>query len=132
MRIIIDAMSGDFAPLETVKGAVEAATVFPDVEIVLAGNRRIIERVAAEERLSLSKVEIIDAASVITMEDEPNCVVKDKKDSSMAVGLLALKENGDAFVSAGNTGALQVGSTLLIRAIKGIRRPCLASILPFP
>ena len=132
MRIIIDVMSGDLAPVETVKGAVEAATVFPDAEIVLTGNRRIIERVAADVGLSLSKVEIIEAASVITMDDEPNCVVKDKKDSSMAVGLLALKENGDAFVSAGNTGALQVGSTLLIRAIKGIRRPCLASILPFP
>ena len=132
MRIVIDAMSGDNAPLETVKGAVEAATVFPDVDIVLTGNRKIIERVAAEQRLSLSNIEIIEAASVITMQDEPNCVVKDKKDSSMAVGLLELKENADAFVSAGNTGALQVGSTLLIRAIKGIRRPCLASILPFP
>lgn len=132
MRIVIDAMSGDNAPLETVKGAVEAATVFPDVKIVLTGNRRVIERVAAEQRLSLSNIEIIEAESVITMQDEPNCVVKDKKDSSMAVGLLELKNNADAFVSAGNTGALQVGSTLLIRAIKGIRRPCLASILPFP
>jgi len=132
MRIVIDAMSGDNAPLETVKGAVEAATVFPEVKIVLTGNRRVIERVASEQRLSLSNIEIIEAASVITMQDEPNCVVKDKKDSSMAVGLLELKNNADAFVSAGNTGALQVGSTLLIRAIKGIRRPCLASILPFP
>ncbi len=132
MRIIIDAMSGDLAPLETVKGAVEAATVFPDVDIVLTGNRKVIERVAAEQGLSLANIEIIEAASVIAMQDEPNCVVKDKKDSSMAVGLLELKNNADAFVSAGNTGALQVGSTLLIRAIKGIRRPCLASILPFP
>ncbi len=132
MRIIIDAMSGDNAPYEIVKGAIEATKVFPDVEIVLTGDRGAIEDAAASCGMSLGKIEIIEAASTITMDDDPNCVVKDKKDSSMAVGLLALKENGDAFVSAGNTGALHVGSSLLIRPIKGVRRPCIAMILPFP
>jgi len=132
MRIIIDAMSGDNAPYEIVKGAADAATVFPDVQIVLCGDRRVIENISASNNIPLSKFEIIEAESVVTMDDDPNCVVKDKKDSSMAKGLLALKENGDAFVSAGNTGALHVGASLLIRPIKGIRRPCLATILPFP
>lgn len=132
MKIIIDAMSGDNAPDEIVKGAVEAATVYPDVRIALSGDPSAINSVATKYGLSLSKIEIIEAESVITMDDDPNCVVKEKKDSSMAKGLYALKEDGDAFVSAGNTGALHVGSSLIIRSIKGIRRPCLAIILPFP
>ena len=131
MRIIIDAMSGDNAPDEIVKGAVEAAAAYVDSQIVLTGDRKIIERSASEQKLSLAKIEIIEASGVITMEDEPNSVVRENKDSSMTKGLLALRDNGDAFVSAGNTGALQVGSSLLIRSIKGIRRPCLAAILPF-
>ena len=132
MRIIIDAMSGDNAPHEIVKGAVEAATAFSDTEIVLTGRRQVIESCAKDMGLSLSKIDILHADSVVTMDDEPNCVVKDKKNSSMGAGLYELKNNADAFVSAGNTGALQVGATLIIRAIKGIRRPCLAMILPFP
>ena len=132
MRIIIDAMSGDNAPYEIVKGAVEASRMYTDAEIVLSGDRRVIEKVMREVGADPSKFEIIESESVITMDDDPNCVVKDKKDSSMALGLMVLKENGDAFVSAGNTGALYVGSCLLIRSIKGIRRPCLAIILPFP
>lgn len=131
MRIIIDAMSGDNAPDEIVKGALEAADIFTDSQIVLVGDREVIEKSASSQKLSLSKVELIEADDVISMEDDPNSVVKDKKGSSMTKGLLALRENGDAFVSAGNTGALQVGASLLIRSIKGIRRPCLAAILPF-
>ena len=132
MKIIIDAMSGDNAPDEIVKGAVEAATIYSDAQIALSGDASVINSVATKYGLSLSKIEIIEAESVITMDDDPNCVVKEKKDSSMAKGLYALKEDGDAFVSAGNTGALHVGSSLIIRSIKGIRRPCLAIILPFP
>ena len=132
MKIVIDVMSGDFAPLELIKGGVDAAKIFPDAEITLVGDKRTIERCAAEGGISLSRVEILHADGVITMEDDPNSVVKDKKNSSMAVGLQALKDGADAFVSAGNTGALIVGSTLLIRPVKGIRRPCIATLLPFP
>lgn len=131
MRIIIDAMSGDNAPYETVKGAIEASEMF-DADIVLSGNRDIIEKTAAKLGKSLDKIEIIEAEEVITMEDDPNAVVRSKKNSSMSVGLRELKENADAFISAGNTGALLVGSSLIVRSIKGIRRPCIATILPFP
>lgn len=130
MRIIIDAMSGDNAPFEIVKGALEASKEF-DCDIVLSGNRRVICDIAAELGYSADSVEIIDTEEVITMEDEPNAVVRSKKNSSMTVGLRALKENGDAMVSAGNTGALHVGSSLVVRPIKGIRRPCIATVLPF-
>ncbi len=131
MRIIIDAMSGDNAPYEIVKGALEASNIY-DAEIVLSGNKEIIENVAHELGYSLDGIGIIDTDVVITMEDDPNCVVRSKKNSSMSLGLYELKNNADAFVTAGNTGAMFVGASLIVRAAKGIRRPCLATILPFP
>ncbi len=131
MRIIIDAMSGDNAPLEIVKGAVAASEEY-DVDIVLSGIREVIEKTASELGVSLDKIEIIDAEDVITMNDDPNCVVRSKKDSSMSVGLRELKDNADAFISAGNTGALLVGASLIVRPIKGVRRPCIVTVLPFP
>lgn len=124
-------MSGDNAPFEIVKGALESAEEF-DADIVLVGNKNIIESVAKELGYKTDKIEIIHTEEVITMEDNPNSVVRDKKNSSMSVGLRELKKNADAFVSAGNTGALHVGSSLIVRPIKGIRRPCIATILPFP
>ncbi len=132
MRIIIDAMSGDNAPDEIVRGAVDAAVAYRDAQITLVGNKAVIGRSATQQGLSLSRVDVLDAPSVVTMEDDPMCVVRDKKDSSMSVGLYALKDGADAFVSAGNTGALHTGSSLIVRAVKGVRRPCLAMILPFP
>ena len=132
MKILIDVMSGDYAPRELIKGGVDAATVFPDVGISLVGDRRIIESCAKEMTLSLKSVDIIHADEVITMDDDPGFVMKEKKNSSMAVGLEALKDDADALVSAGNTGALLVGSTHFIRPVKGIRRPCIATLLPFP
>lgn len=131
MRIIIDAMSGDNAPYEIVKGALEAAEEF-DCDITLVGNKSVICDVADDLGYSTNKVDIIHTEEVITMEDEPNCVVRSKKESSMSVGLKTLKENADAMVSAGNTGALHVGSSLIVRPVKGIRRPCIATVLPFP
>lgn len=131
MRIIIDAMSGDNAPYEIVKGALEASAVY-DADIVLSGNKEIIKGIADELGCSLDGIEIIDTDVVITMEDDPNSVVRSKKDSSMSKGLYELKSNGDAFVTAGNTGAMFVGASLIIRSVKGIRRPCLATVLPFP
>lgn len=131
MRIIIDAMSGDNAPFEIVKGAFEASKEYK-CDIVLSGDRRVITDIATELGYSVDGVEIIDTDEVITMEDDPNAVVRGKKNSSMTLGLKALKENADAMVSAGNTGALHVGSALIVRPVKGIRRPCIATMLPFP
>ena len=131
MKIAIDVMSGDNAPLELIRGAVLASKEY-DAEIVLCGDEGIINYVAFQNDIDISAFSIRHASQVIVMEDAPLCVMKEKRDSSMAVGLDMLK-NGevDAFISAGNTGALIAGSTLIVRRIKGIKRATIATVLPF-
>ncbi len=132
VKIIIDVMSGDNAPLALLQGAIMAAEEYR-VSVAVVGDRQVIERVAAEEGLSLSSVEIVHAEGVIDMEDKPLAIIHEKSESSMGVGLRMLQRGeGDAFVSAGNTGALLAGATLLVRRIKGIRRAAIATVLPFP
>ena len=132
MKIIIDVMSGDNAPLALLHGAIIAAEEYK-IPIAVVGNRDIIEETAKENQLSLDNVEIVHANGVIEMEDPPLSVIRGKSDSSMSVGLRMLENGeGDAFVSAGNTGALLAGATLLVRRIKGIRRAAIATVLPFP
>ncbi len=129
-RIIVDMMGGDNAPLETVKGVCMAAGEY-SAEYVLVGGKEELLRIAAENELSLDGFEIVDAPSVITMEDDPIAVVRSKADSSMGVGLKLLAEGkGDAFVSTGNTGALYTGASLIVRKLKGARRPAIAAVLP--
>ncbi len=133
MKIIIDVMSGDNAPLELIKGASMAAEAYPEAEITVVGQEDVILRIVKEEGIPFDRIHIKHAESVIEMEDRPLCVVREKKDSSMAVGLELLKiGEGDAFVSAGNTGALIAGATLVVRRIKGVQRAGIATILPFP
>lgn len=130
MKILIDAMSGDNAPLEMIKGAAMARRQFKD-ELILIGDENIISDVAVKNEISLAGVDIVNARSVITMEDKPMSVVREKRDSSMSLGLKMLA-NGevDAFVSAGNTGALITGATLIVKRMVGINRPAIASVLP--
>ncbi len=131
MRILIDAMSGDNAPLEILRGTEMAQKEFKEHTLVLVGDENVISDVAVKNEINLSGVEIIHADTTITMEDSPLSVVRDKKDSSMSVGLKSLsKGEVDAFVSAGNTGALITGSTIVVRRIRGINRAAIASILP--
>lgn len=130
MRIIIDAMGGDNAPEEIVHGAADAAREF-DATIVLVGNESVIRPIAQKYGFPEEKLEIIHTDIVLTMEDNPLDVRRKKKDSSMGLGLRALVENGDAFVSAGNTGALHAGSSLIVRPLKGIKRTAIATLLPF-
>ena len=131
MKILVDAMSGDHAPLEILKGASLAAKEYKEHEILLVGDENVISHVAVTNEIDLSGIEIIHADAVITMEDNPICVVRDKKNSSMSVGLKTLA-NGevDAFVSAGNTGALITGATIIVKRILGINRPAIASVIP--
>ena len=129
MNIILDAMSGDKAPLEIIKGAAMAKARL-GVTLTLVGQREVILRCARENGISLDGIRIEHAEGVITMEDDPISVVRAKRNSSMAMGLRMLKDEGDAFVSAGNTGALHAGSSLIIRPIKGIHRPAIATVLP--
>ena len=131
MKILIDAMSGDNAPLEILKGASLAISEFPEHTIMLVGDENVISDVAVKNEIDLSGVSIIHSSSVISMEDSPLSVVRDKKDSSMSVGFKSLsKGEVDAFVSAGNTGALITGATIIVRRITGINRAAIASILP--
>ena len=130
MKIIVDAFGGDNAPLEVIKGAAEAVAKL-DVEVVLTGNEKIIKDVAAENGISLEKISIIHTESVIDIHEEPTEVIKSKADCSMAVGLKALAEGqGDAFVSAGSTGALVVGATFIAKRIKGVKRAALSPVMP--
>ena len=104
MKIIVDMMGGDRAPEETVKGVCQAAQEF-NASYILVGNQPEIERVAAENQLDIRRFDIVHTAQVITMEDDPLCVVRTKTESSMAVGMRLLAEGkGDAFVSSGSRG----------------------------
>ena len=128
MRIIIDAMGGDNAPEEIVKGAVRAKREL-GVDVTLVGiEERVRECLAAE---GYDDIDVVNATEVVTMEDDPSTAIRRKKDSSMAVALNLLRDGaGDAVVSAGSTGALLTGATLTVKRIRGIRRAALAPVLP--
>lgn len=130
MKIIVDAMGGDHAPQEIVKGAVRAQREL-GVELVLVGKKEIIEDLLRQETADLNGIRVVDARDVVTIEDDPSTATRRKKDSSMAVALNLLRDGeGDAMVSAGSTGALLTGATLTVKRIKGIRRAALAPVLP--
>ena len=135
MKILLDAMGGDNAPEATIKGAVRAINQI-EAEVILVGNENIIREKVKEyynkelEEIS-DRLKIKHTTETIEMEDMPTQAIKHKKDSSMVVGFRMLKEGeGDVFISAGNSGALLTGATLLVGRIKGIDRPALAGILP--
>ena len=130
MKIIIDAMGGDNAPDAILQGAADAVKEL-GVEILAVGDPKAIQESAARLGILLEGIEILPASETIEMCDEPAKAVRTKKDSSLVVGLKALAEGkGDAFVSAGSTGALHVGTSLLVRTVKGVKRPALATVIP--
>ena len=132
MRILIDAMGGDHAPGEIVKGAIDAAKEF-DVQIVLVGRgEAILNSLSKLGYDTLPKgVEVANADDVVDMHDDPATVVRRRKDSSMVVGLRMLAEGqGDAMISAGSTGALLSAATLVVKRVKGIRRAAFCPEIP--
>ena len=136
MIILLDAMGGDNAPNATIKGAVKAAKEI-NGEIVLIGDENVIKDKSKEffgkENISdvASNIRVKHASEQIEMEDTPTVAIKHKKDSSMVVGFRMLNEGeGDVFISAGNSGALLTGATLLVGRIKGMDRPAIAAMLP--
>ena len=136
MKILLDAMGGDNAPDATIKGAIRASKEI-DAQIILVGNEEIINSKIKEFYGKDSISEITDKITIkhttetIEMEDIPTLAIKHKKDSSMVVGFKMLKEDEvDVFISAGNSGALLTGATLLVGRIKGIDRPAIAPMLP--
>ena len=136
MVILLDAMGGDNAPDATIKGAIRASKEI-DGKIVLIGNEEIIK---SKLKLFFGKdnieniannVEIKNATEQVEMEDIPTIAIRHKKDSSMVVGFKMLNDGeGDIFISAGNSGALLTGATLLVGRIRGIDRPAIAAMLP--
>ena len=133
MRVVVDAFGGDNAPLEIIKGAALASNEY-STEITLTGNEKTIKEIIAENDLKFyGELKIVDTDDVISMHDEPTSLLKAHSESSMALAFKELaEERADAFVSAGSTGAVVVGGTLIIKRIKGVKRPALAGLIPAP
>jgi glycerol-3-phosphate acyltransferase PlsX len=132
MKIIVDAMGGDNAPGAVVRGALEARKAH-GVEILLVGRTADILRVVEEcgEKTLPDGVEVRDAPEVVEISDAPATAFKKKKNSSLTIGLNLLRDGaGDAFVSAGSTGALLSGATLVVKRIRGVRRAAMGPVLP--
>jgi len=132
MKIGIDVMGGDFAPLETTLGCVEALRSLPDtVRLVLIGDRERIVPILADHGLAEDAVDIVHSTEVITFTDSPTRAMSQKPGASIPMGFSLLKEKKiDAFASAGNTGAMMVGAMFSVKAIPGILRPTISSMIP--
>ncbi len=133
MNIALDMMGGDFAPLEAVKGAAEflADNNTTDIHLTLIGDESQINEHLANHPIPTGKYTVVHAAEVIEMNEHPTKALKEKKQSSIAIGfqLLATGKT-DAFISAGNTGAMMVGALFSITAIEGVMRPTIGAYLP--
>ena len=132
MKIILDAMGGDNAPEATVLGAIQAQKAY-GVEITLVGRGESILEVMGHHGISdlPEGMEIANAEDVVDMHDDPGSVIHKRKNSSMVIGLRLLAEGqGDAFVSAGSTGALLTGATLIVKRVRGIRRAAMGPAMP--
>ena len=132
MRIIVDAMGGDNAPLAIVKGALQGQKRW-GVDITLTGDEAAIRQALTQCGVTAlpQGMDIIPTTEEVTMEDDPSTVFRRKKDTSMGVGLTLLRDGqGDAFISAGSTGALLTGATLITKRIRGIRRAAMAPVMP--
>jgi glycerol-3-phosphate acyltransferase PlsX len=131
MRIAIDAHGGDHAPDEIIKGCALALEKYPDVELIIAGDRQIVNNALHSLGADCSRTEVRHATQVIEMAESPVAAIKAKKDSSLVKALQAVaKGDAHAFVSAGNTGAVLAGATMIVRRISGVRRPALAPMIP--
>ncbi|HEY6503119.1 MAG TPA: phosphate acyltransferase PlsX [Chitinophagaceae bacterium] len=132
MVIAVDMMGGDFAPLEAVKGVLQyLSQENPSAQLVLVGDQPVIEQLLTENNVPSGRLKVIHADQVIGMHEHPTKALKEKQQSSIAIGfhLLATGKAG-AFISAGNTGAMLVGTLFSIKALEGVIRPTISSIIP--
>ena len=130
-RVALDAMGGDNAPAMIVKGAVEAVNERDDIKVYLVGKPDAIGKELSECNFDKERVEIVEATEEIEMAEPPVAAIKKKKDSSMVVGMKLVKEGkADAFVTAGNSGAVLVGGQTIVGRIKGIQRAPFAPLIP--
>ena len=131
IKIVVDAMGGDYAPEVPVQGAVEALQENTNISIVLVGRTDAIKEQLAKYTYDKERIEIVHAEEVIGFDEPPVMAVRKKKDSSIVVGMkLVKKGEADAFVSAGSSGAVLVGGQVLVGRIKGVERPPLAPLIP--
>lgn len=131
INVAVDAMGGDYAPAEPVKGAVEAVAARDDVKVFLVGRSDDIRKELSAYTYDPQKIEVVEASEIITNDEAPVMAIRRKKDSSVVVGLNLVKEQkADAFVSAGSTGAVLVGAQLIAGRIKGVERTPLAPLIP--
>lgn len=131
IKIVVDAMGGDNAPDEIIKGVIEAIQQRSDIKVILVGQEDVIQAKLKEYSYPTKQIEIVNASEIIEMAESPVLAIRRKKDSSIVVGLNIVKrEEADAFVSAGSTGAVLVGGQLIVGRIRGVERPPLAPLLP--
>ena len=131
VKVALDAMGGDNAPGEIVKGAIDAITENKEVKVYLVGKETLVRDELSKYKYNAEQVEVVDATEVIEMAEPPVMAIRKKKDSSIVKALHLVKEGTcDAFVSAGSSGAVLVGGQLIVGRIKGVERPPLAPLIP--
>ncbi len=131
IRVAVDAMGGDNAPVEIIKGAVEAIKEKDGITVILVGREEIVKKELALYQYPKERIEIVNASEVIETAEPPVAAIRGKKDSSIVVGMnLVRRGDTDAFVSAGSSGAVLVGGQVIVGRIRGIERPPLATLIP--
>ena len=130
-KVVLDAMGGDNAPVEMVKGAVDATGKEKNVKVFLVGKEELVKSELDKYTYDRERIEIVNATEVIETAEPPVNAIRKKKDSSIVVGMKMVKAgDADAFVSAGSSGAILVGGQTLVGRIKGVERPPLAPLIP--
>ena len=131
IKVAVDAMGGDHAPAEIVKGAIEAVTLRQDIKVYLVGQQELIKEELARNSYTGSQIEVIHADEVIETAEPPVMAIRKKKQSSIVIGMNMVKQQeADAFVSAGSSGAILVGGQVIVGRIKGVERAPLAPLIP--
>ncbi len=131
VRVVLDAMGGDHAPEEIVKGAVQAVNARDDIQVILTGYQDVVEHELAKYTYPKDRVEVVHTSMVIETAEPPVAAIRNKRNSSIVVGLSMVRRGeADAFVSAGSSGAVLVGGQAIVGRIKGIDRPALAPLIP--
>ena len=130
VKVALDAMGGDNAPVAIVQGAIDAINVSKDVKVYLVGKEALVKEELAKYNYNAEQIEVVDATEVIEMAEPPVMAIRKKKDSSIVKALHLVKDGTcDAFVSAGSSGAVLVGGQLIVGRIKGVERPPMAPLM---
>ena len=131
IKVAVDAMGGDLAPVEMVAGAIEAVQAKPGIQVLLVGQEAVVNKELSKYTYNKEQIQVVNATEVIATEEPPVNAIRKKKDSSIVVGMNLVKnKEADAFVSAGSSGAILVGGQVIVGRIRGVERPPLAPLIP--